>query len=78
VTIEAGFAIAMDGAHCGTDLIIGVRADVLHQEIDPARVALQNAQDLQSAVTYVHLRRFARFHWLGVAEMSRDVFRQKA
>src|SRR6185369_6704545 len=44
----------MQAADSGPDLIVGVRGDVFHQEVDKPRVALEDTQDLQGSVGRVH------------------------
>lgn len=73
---KAGSAIVMDGADGGANLIVGISGDVLHEEIDPAGVALQDTEDLKCAVADVDLGRCGSFHGLGVAEMGCYVFGQ--
>ena len=75
---QAGSAIVVNGAHRRADLIVRIGRDVFHQKIDPARIALQNANDLQSAVTDVDFGQFRRFDGLRVTEMRGDVFGQDA
>ena len=50
VAAERVAALVVEFADGGADLIVGVGGDVLHQEVDEARVALQDAEDLQRAV----------------------------
>src|SRR5579863_2140392 len=46
-----GFAsLRLDVAHRRADLVVGERADVFHQKVDQARVALQDREDLDSAI----------------------------
>ena len=78
MTGQAGLAVAMNGAYRGADLVVGIRCNIFHQEVDPARIALQDAEYLERAVTYIDLGRFGRFHGLRIAEMGCDVFRQDA
>src|SRR6185437_14351137 len=44
--VETGTAIGMKAADRRADLIVGVIFDIFHQEIDQARVPLENMQDL--------------------------------
>ena len=76
--VQASSAIVVNGAYGRADLIVRIRRDIFHQKVDPARIALQDAEDLQSAVTDVDFGRFRRFDGLRVTEMRRDVFRQDA
>ena len=43
-------ALVVQFADGGADLVVGVAGDVLHQEVDQPRIALQDAEKLQGAV----------------------------
>ena len=43
-------ALVVEFAHRRADLVVGVGGDILHQEIDQARIALHDAENLQGAV----------------------------
>ena len=42
--------LIVQAADGGADLIVGVGGDVFHEEVDEARIALQDGEDLQGAV----------------------------
>lgn len=41
----------MEAANGRSDLIVGISGDVFHEEIDQARIALKDLQDLKRAIT---------------------------
>ena len=43
-------ALIVQFAHGRADLVVGIGGDILHQEIHQARIALQDAENLQGAV----------------------------
>jgi len=79
MTSKAGPAVRMQVPNGCTHLIIGEPGDVLHQEIDDSRIALKDAEKLESAITRLGDldRRRHRFR-LFVAELERNVFRKRA
>ena len=77
IAFERLFGLRLDIAHGGSDLFVRVGGDVLHQEIHQAGVALQQRENLHSAIGGSGLR-FGRGsglhgHGLGVAEGEGDV-----
>jgi hypothetical protein len=64
----------------GSDLIVGIRADVFHKEVDEPGVPLQDVKDLQSAIADIDFRwcdHGNRFR-LAIAEFQSNVFGQYA
>jgi hypothetical protein len=72
----------VDVAGGRADLFIGVRADVFHEEIEDARVALEHAEQLQGAVFRMDLgfwrRRRYRRRFDDQAEFRKNVIGQFA
>ena len=71
----------MKAANRCADLVVSIAGDVFHQEINDARIALQDMQNLQGAIAYFYLRLF-RYRNRGLAlcvtELLSDIFRQYA
>src|SRR5450759_3405355 len=72
-------ALVVQASHGRAHLIVRVARNILHQEIDQTRIALENSEYLQSAVGRLHLRLRLRDRLrldLGKTERLGDVGRQ--
>ena len=80
MTAEAVAAIAVHAADGCADLIVGIGADVFHEEIDQARIALEDLQDLQGSVAGFDFGKldYRRGLYFRKAIGSGDVFGQNA
>lgn len=81
VTKQAGLAVGVNSANSRSHLIVAVRLDVFHQEVDKPRVALEDVKQLQCAVAY--LRQFHGWFYgfrkgLDETELRSDIVWQNA
>src|SRR5580704_6146106 len=72
ITDECVARTALHGADGRADLFVLIRRNIFHQEIHDTRIALQDAQNLQSAVRRLEDRRWGCGRFWGLCRFRRQ------